>query len=110
MRNDYVTCKCGEIAVDGGQEYWRCAAKDWHNFLRIDDDGREVEIKVIEKEEPIPEALPQPKPKKEEVIKLIREQIRICDLDNEARARQPLTNYDFGAILYLLLALAEAES
>ena len=108
MRNDYVSCKCGEIAVDGGQEYSHCAAKNWPNFLRIDDSGNEIEIKVVEKSE-TPASIPQAKLTRQECIELIKDQIRICDLDNAERARQPLTNYDLGSVLYLLLALASSE-
>jgi hypothetical protein len=35
--HDYKTCSCGEISVDGGNEYHRCSAKDFHNFIRLDD-------------------------------------------------------------------------
>lgn len=45
---DYVTCKCGEISVDGGDSM-RCAAKNFENFLRVDDEGNEIEVKVVEK-------------------------------------------------------------
>src|SRR5271166_4679007 len=38
-QHDYVTCTCGEISIDGGTSYWRCAAKNWENFLRLDDNG-----------------------------------------------------------------------
>lgn len=41
-RHDFVTCKCGEIAVDGGQAYFRAAAKNFENFIRLDDEGNEV--------------------------------------------------------------------
>lgn len=48
-RYDYVSCRCGEISIDGGQDLFRCASKDWNNFLRVDDNGNEITIKVIEK-------------------------------------------------------------
>lgn len=44
----YVTCSCGEISVDGG-ESMRCAARNFDNFLRIDDEGNEVVVQVKEK-------------------------------------------------------------
>ncbi len=45
---DHVTCKCGEISVDGGPSM-RCAAKDFSNFLRVDDQGNEIVVKTKEK-------------------------------------------------------------
>lgn len=45
-RHDFVTCKCGEISVDGGNDYYKCSARNWDNFLRIDDQGNEIIVKV----------------------------------------------------------------
>ena len=41
-RHDYVKCTCGSIAVDGGQDYFKCVADDWVNFIRIDDNDKEI--------------------------------------------------------------------
>lgn len=60
-RHDYVTCKCGEISIDGGQDYWRCSAKDWSNFLRVDDNGNEFSPEIIEKEKNSSEEKPETK-------------------------------------------------
>ena len=37
-RHDYVSCLCGEISIDGGNDYHKCFAKDWRNFVRVDDE------------------------------------------------------------------------
>jgi len=34
-RHDFVWCKCGEIAVDGGNDYHKGTAKNMENFIRI---------------------------------------------------------------------------
>jgi len=31
-RHDYVTCECGDCAVDGGSDYFRAAYKEAKNF------------------------------------------------------------------------------
>lgn len=36
--HDFVSCSCGEIFVDGGQEYFRAGAKDEKNFQGMYDD------------------------------------------------------------------------
>ena len=36
--HDFVSCKCGEIFVDGGQEYFRAGAKDTKNFQPMYDE------------------------------------------------------------------------
>jgi ribosomal protein S27AE len=35
-RHDFVWCKCGSIAVDGGHDYIRCIG-DPKNFLPVED-------------------------------------------------------------------------
>ena len=32
--HDFVSCKCGEIFIDGGNEYWRAGANNFKNLLR----------------------------------------------------------------------------
>lgn len=34
-RHDFVSCSCGEIFVDGGQDYCRRGAKDFRNFIDL---------------------------------------------------------------------------
>ena len=34
-RHDFVACKCGEIFVDGGNDYWRAGAKNLQNLQRF---------------------------------------------------------------------------
>ena len=46
---DYVTCSCGEIGIDGGPYKLGAYAKDWKNFLRLDEDNKEVEVTVVDK-------------------------------------------------------------
>lgn len=47
---DWVECTCKEIAISGGQVRFECAAKDWSNFLRIDDAGIEKPIQIQNKD------------------------------------------------------------
>ena len=34
-RHDFVWCKCGEIAVDGGKDYLKRCANDFNNFIEL---------------------------------------------------------------------------
>lgn len=34
-RHDFVSCKCGEIFVDGGKDYIRRGAKDLSNIIDL---------------------------------------------------------------------------
>lgn len=35
-RHDFVSCKCGAIFIDGGQDYQRCGAKDLDDVIYLD--------------------------------------------------------------------------
>ncbi len=41
-RHDHVYCDCKEISVDGGDCYWKLSARNYLNFIRLDDEGNEV--------------------------------------------------------------------
>lgn len=41
-RHNYVSCKCGEIFVDGGDSYPRWGANNMGNFIRILEDEDEA--------------------------------------------------------------------
>lgn len=58
--HDFVECPCKEIYVDGGNEHFRAGAIDWSNFLRVDDDGNEIEVKVHNMQPDPPKATEAP--------------------------------------------------
>ena len=39
-RHDFVECKCGEIFVDGGEDYYRRGANDTDNFIDLSNDNQ----------------------------------------------------------------------
>lgn len=41
-RHDFVSCECGAIFVDGGNDYWRCGG-DFESFERLDDNGNIID-------------------------------------------------------------------
>lgn len=116
--HDYVGCKCGEIAIDGGDKYLRASAKDFRNFLRVDDEGNEIIVKVVD-DEAKPEkdgskdANENPgKPSRKELLDELKVMIdNIEKLPSHALAL-PITHYDFVSALMLLSAIfrSDAES
>lgn len=92
---DRVTCECGEISVDGGPEKLKCYAGDWKNFLRVDDQGNEIEITVKDKD----------KPSKEELIGMIDVMIDRIDQMPDYAKDEPLNHYDFLSLLFLVREL-----
>ena len=46
FERDFITCKCGEISVFGG-DGMHTKAKDYANFLRVDEMGNEIPVKYV---------------------------------------------------------------
>jgi len=96
---DYVNCNCGEISVSGGDKML-CGAIDWKNFIRIDDLGNEVMVKVEEDVKPLDnEKCPVTQ---DEVLKHIDEMIaRLDEMPSNAKS-MPINHYDMISVLLLL--------
>ena len=119
--HDFVTCKCGEISIDGGNQYFKASAKNFKNFLRVRDDESAFVPEFIEKnpEEASEGASnkPQEEPPtnppittKSELIQIVQEMIKnIENLPQQAQSL-PLTHYDYHSILLLFLRFLVADS
>lgn len=104
---DYVMCKCGEIAVDGGDGL-KCYAKDWGNFLRVDDQGNEIIVKIEDTQSKSP-LDGQFKPTRKELLDMLQEMINNYErLPPEVLSSSP-TNYDLVSSLMLLLSILRSE-
>lgn len=110
---DYVKCKCDEISISGGNIRYECGAKNWDNFLRIDDAGNEIKIKVKKDdlEQPIFEGeTKNPKPSKEDLIEMLDKMIEnIENLPHQAMLT-PINHYDFCSLLILLSSLFKSDT
>ena len=120
-QHDYVSCSCGEIAVDGGNAYHRACFKNKENFICIDDEGNEIIPIYKEKDVPIPDESFQnttqeqlqpnvsAKPPKKELLAMLDEMIkRIEDLPQEA-LYAPINHADYVSLLILLSAILRAD-
>jgi hypothetical protein len=99
---DYVSCKCGEIAITGGDVAFEVFANDFSNIIRIDDQGNEVAVKVEENGELADKALVNEASKvvsKKERVDSIISQLE--SLPSDAMSH-PLTHYDLIYILRLI--------
>ncbi|MCF1193260.1 hypothetical protein LRR18_16845, partial [Mangrovimonas sp. AS39] len=74
---DYVSCKCSHISVSGGLRM-ECSAIDWNNFLRVDDQGNEIIVKVKESNEDV-KPLYNENPTREDKLKMLDEMIKSYD-------------------------------
>ena len=103
---DLVTCKCGEKNVYGG-EALKCSALNWQNFLRIDDQGNEIIVKVEGESLPIQDH--SHKPSKNDLIDMLDEMVKnIENLPNNAMLT-PITHYDLCSALILISSILKHQ-
>ena len=96
----------------------RCAANNWENFLRVDDEGNEIVPKVINK--PLPDDISNivtnpnidnvKKPNKDEMLKMMDEMIKTYENMPQQALLQPITGYDILSFLLLLSSILRADS
>jgi hypothetical protein len=109
--HDYVPCKCGEIAIDGGDSYFRCVAHNWANFLRIDDDGNVIVPEIKDSPELEAKGLPEgneaitesrAKVGRAELLDMLDEMVK--NIDNLPRHAMdaPVTHSDLSSVLLLI--------
>ncbi len=113
-KHDYVSCSCREIAIDGGTDNFRCFANSWSNFLRIADDGSEIEIKLSEeKENPKTEnEVNEAQNKaitKQELMHHLKDHITYFDGLPSHIKQSFLTNQDMDSVLRLIYAILECK-
>lgn len=112
-RQDFVECSCTEICIDGGSDIFHAAAKDWANFLRVDDNDNEIIVTVIDKkaeEQPKPDdvkPLDMPKLNRADKMKALEEMIKSYESLPQHALIQPCTHYDVLSVLLLLKSLSE---
>jgi hypothetical protein len=108
---DYVVCKCGEISLDAGESL-RCFAKDFNNFLRVDDEGNEIVVtfKKIDDDKSKDKTESKPIYTKKDLLDMLEEQIKSIDNLPSHALHSFVTNSDLQAVLVLLLAILRADS
>jgi hypothetical protein len=88
----------------------RCAAKDWSNFLRIDEQGKECKVSVKEgDDEPADKEEGAYIESVEDVLKNIEHMMGILDGLPQNAMTQPLTHYDMYSMLLLMSAVIKLQ-
>lgn len=109
---DYVSCKCGEISIDGGDTHFRCAAINWENFLRVDDEGNEIIPTIKDSNvKPLDNEIVEEAPKltKTDLVKILQDMIKnIEDLPPEAMT-VPVNQYDLMGLMMILVAIFKEQ-
>jgi len=103
---DHVQCKCGQISISGGQNQYECAALDWGNFLRIDDEDNEVSVKVKSdiKEVPIKEEISF-KYTREQQIDMLETMVKNIENLPKHVMELPINHYDFYSYILLIVSI-----
>ena len=113
---DYVSCKCGEIEVYGGQGM-NCASKDWNNFLRVDDEGNEVIVKVKDESKLMQEGKieeegkdgPSAKPTRKELMDMLDDMINNIENMPPHAMSTSINHYDLCAVLMLFKLICNSS-
>lgn len=98
---DLIHCSCKQIGIWGGLTSYKTFAEDYKNFLRVDEEDREIEVKVQgidaseERSDPVKEI--------DHMIKMIE------DLPDIAKM-ETLNQYDFLRILYILKSFIRGDN
>ncbi len=113
MKNDFVTCKCGEIALDGGYEYIHANIRTCKsNLIIVDDEGNEIIPKQmsysVPKKEIKEEPIELPNLTKEEWIQQLEEIVKIIEEMPQHAQLAPVTHSDFCTLLKILSSALSA--
>lgn len=109
-RHDFVSCKCGEISVDGGQDYFKCMYSNKDNFLRVDDEGNVIVPTFKEKEPEIESVKPietivTKEDKRKLLIDAVEEMIKAVEGLPQNAMTTPVTQYDYASLLLMFSSM-----
>jgi hypothetical protein len=105
--HDHQICKCGEIEVYAGDAL-KCCAKDFHNFLRVDDEGNEIIVSVKEKDSVKP-LNNESAPTKKQLLGMLADMVENIEKLPSDALRTPITHYDYWSLLLLLSAIFRSD-
>jgi|SRR5580700_5108338 hypothetical protein len=102
---DYVSCECGEISISGGQQKLEVFAKDFVNFLRIDDGDNEIGVIVKSSNEDAVPSYEGPKLSKAQMLEMLTEMRKSYENLPKNAMHTPITHCDLVSLMLLLEAL-----
>ncbi len=91
---DTCECTCGQISVSGGA-LLGCAAVDWSNFLRVDDEGNII----------TPTVQDAPKVTRSDLLEALDEMIKRIEAMPPNAMIVSINHYDFCSLLVLLSSI-----
>ena len=113
--SDTIECDCGAIAISGGDQKFMAFATDWSNFLRIDEDGNIIEVKIVD---PTTKPLDSGsklvddsihRPTKAELLQQLASMTESYGRLPQHAMMNPINGYDICSLMLLLQAIFESE-
>jgi hypothetical protein len=111
--HDWVSCKCAEISICGGNIRLECAAKDWKNFLRVDDLDHIIVPKVVQKDaEKLQQddnaiTLQSDRPDFKEKLDMLKSMVNHFEELPKHVMESPINHYDFYSMALVIISLLE---
>ena len=107
---DYVSCKCGEISISGGNYELLTFAKDFANFLRVDDQDNEVIVKIAQDTVDAPVQSENTRsPTKTEKLQMLEDMMKGYENLPQNAFHSAATNADLYSVLLLLYSILKEE-
>jgi hypothetical protein len=109
--HDYAICRCGEISVEGGNENYKCSSISWNNFIRVDDEGNEIIVTILDKVSVKPlDIETEKKPDRKELLAMLDRMIQNIDELPKQAMQTYINHYDFCSALILIASILKESS
>lgn len=100
---DRVICSCKEICINGGTQEFYSSARNFCNFLRVDDNDNELEVQFDDLDPDSSEIYPDKKENEaSSILKHVDHLIAELEQQNPSLMSIPMNQYDCLSILLLL--------
>ncbi len=97
MEQEIVTCRCGELTLNGIERIVICQ-KSVQNYCEVDDHDNEINTLTV-----------STTPNKQELLKMLEVMVKNIDDLPPIALNQPINHYDFSSALVLLLAILRSD-
>ena len=110
VMNEWITCKCEEITINGGTELFAAKAKHIENFLRIDDDGNIIVPPVTNNSIPDQKELDiTPTQSRKDLLDGLKDIVRTYDNMPPHAMHSFVTNVELQTFMLYVIGIFESE-
>ena len=110
---DLVVCACTAISIEGGQDRFIAFAREWGDFLRVDDEGNEIVVKVVDKDDvshdkptnEIPVQMEPPKLTRDDKLQMLADMVKSIENLPPQAMWTAVNQYDLYNALALIVSI-----